>query len=163
MKKDSGSLKMGAERTRSGFNARFLWSWLLADEDEQNGQPDASDVRRHPWKAAASFVAAAALVVAFFWYSLAQIDYRPGFSFLPDFRMRTATASLQLQVSADDRCECSGHGAFAPARHSLGGGQAFPRASASRPLEPLCGLYPRDASHHADLPFFLSGRDSMGC
>ena len=74
MKKDSGSLKMGAERTRSGFNARFLWSWLLADEDEQNGQPDASDVRRHPWKAAASFVAAAALVVAFFWYSLAQID-----------------------------------------------------------------------------------------
>ena len=46
MKKDSGSLKMGAERTRSGFNARCLWSWLLADEDEQSGQPEASDVRR---------------------------------------------------------------------------------------------------------------------
>lgn len=88
MKKDSGSLKMGAERTRSGFNARCLWSWLLADEDEQSGQPEASDVRRHPWKEAASFVAAAALVVAFFWYSLAQIDYRPDFSFLPDFRIR---------------------------------------------------------------------------
>ena len=88
MKKDSGSLKMGAERTRSGFNARCLWSWLLADEDEQCGQPDASDVRRHPWKEAASFAAAAALVVAFFWYSLAQIDYRPDFSFLPDFRIR---------------------------------------------------------------------------
>lgn len=88
MKKDSGSLKMGAERTRSGFNARCLWSWLLADEDEQSGQPDASDVRRHPWKEAASFAAAAALVVAFFWYSLAQIDYRPDFSFLPDFRIR---------------------------------------------------------------------------
>ena len=87
MKKDSGSLKMGAERTRSGFNARCLWSWLLADEDEQCGQPDASDVRRHPWKEAASFAAAAALVVAFFWYSLAQIDYRPDFSFLPDFRV----------------------------------------------------------------------------
>ena len=79
---------MGAERTRSGFNARCLWSWLLADEDEQSGQSDASDVRRHPWKEAASFVAAAALVVAFFWYSLAQIDYRPDFSFLPDFRIR---------------------------------------------------------------------------
>lgn len=81
MKKDSGSLKMGAERTRSGFNARCLWSWLLADEDEQSGQPEASDVRRHPWKEAASFAAAAALVVAFFWYSLAQIDYRPDFRF----------------------------------------------------------------------------------
>ena len=79
---------MGAERTRSGFNARCLLSWLLADEDEQSGQSDASDVRRHPWKEAASFVAAAALVVAFFWYSLAQIDYRPDFSFLPDFRIR---------------------------------------------------------------------------
>lgn len=148
---------MGAERTRSGFNARCLWSWLLADEDEQSGQSDASDVRRHPWKEAASFVAAAALVVAFFWYSLAQIDYRPDFSFLPDFRIRIWDGFLlTIGVSA------------AAMVLSLLLGILSAAAKLSRVLllrdlfEPLCGLYPRDAAHYADLPFFLSGRDSMG-
>ena len=38
--------------------------------------------------AALSAVLATALIVGFFWLSLAQIDYRPDFSFLPSFKIR---------------------------------------------------------------------------
>lgn len=39
-------------------------------------------------KAAVSLVIAAALIVGFFWLSLSRIDYRPDFSFLPEFKIR---------------------------------------------------------------------------
>lgn len=41
-----------------------------------------------PAKAAVSLVIAAALIVGFFWLSLSRIDYRPDFSFLPEFEIR---------------------------------------------------------------------------
>ena len=137
---------MGAERTRSGFNARCLLSWLLADEDEQSGQSDASDVRRHPWKEAASFVAAAALVVAFFWYSLAQIDYRPDFSFLPDFRIRIWDGFLlTIGVSAAAMVL-----SLLPAYSCFATSRAFMWSLSAGRLSSCRST------------FFLSGRDSMG-
>lgn len=46
------------------------------------------DVKTPPAKAAVSLVIAAALIVGFFWLSLSRIDYRPDFSFLPEFKIR---------------------------------------------------------------------------
>ena len=46
------------------------------------------DEKTPPAKAAVSLVIAAALIVGFFWLSLSRIDYRPDFSFLPEFKIR---------------------------------------------------------------------------
>ena len=46
------------------------------------------DEKTPPAKAALSLVIAAALIVGFFWLSLSRIDYRPDFSFLPEFKIR---------------------------------------------------------------------------
>lgn len=46
------------------------------------------DEKTPPAKAAVSLVIAAALIVVFFWLSLSRIDYRPDFSFLPEFKIR---------------------------------------------------------------------------
>ena len=46
------------------------------------------DEKTPPAKAAVSLVLAAALIVGFFWLSLSRIDYRPDFSFLPEFKIR---------------------------------------------------------------------------
>lgn len=46
------------------------------------------DEKTPPAKAAVSLVIAAALIVGFFWLSLLRIDYRPDFSFLPEFKIR---------------------------------------------------------------------------
>lgn len=47
-----------------------------------------TDEKTPPAKAAVSLVIAAALIVGFFWLSLSRIDYRPDFSFLPEFKIR---------------------------------------------------------------------------
>lgn len=46
------------------------------------------DEKTPPAKTAVSLVIAAALIVGFFWLSLSWIDYRPDFSFLPEFKIR---------------------------------------------------------------------------
>lgn len=46
------------------------------------------DEKTPPAKTAVSLVIAAALIVGFFWLSLSRIDYRPDFSFLPEFKIR---------------------------------------------------------------------------
>lgn len=46
------------------------------------------DEKTPPAKAAVSLVIAAALIVGFLWLSLSRIDYRPDFSFLPEFKIR---------------------------------------------------------------------------
>ena len=46
------------------------------------------DEKTPPAKAAVSLVIAAALIVGLFWLSLSRIDYRPDFSFLPEFKIR---------------------------------------------------------------------------
>ena len=46
------------------------------------------DEKTPPAKAAVSLVIAVALIVGFFWLSLSRIDYRPDFSFLPEFKIR---------------------------------------------------------------------------
>lgn len=46
------------------------------------------DEKTPPAKAAVSLVIAAALIVGFFWLSLSRINYRPDFSFLPEFKIR---------------------------------------------------------------------------
>ena len=46
------------------------------------------DEKTPPANAAVSLVIAAALIVGFFWLSLSRIDYRPDFSFLPEFKIR---------------------------------------------------------------------------
>ncbi len=46
------------------------------------------DEKTPPAKAAVSLVIAAALIVGFFWLSLSRLDYRPDFSFLPEFKIR---------------------------------------------------------------------------
>ena len=46
------------------------------------------DEKTPPAKAAVSLVIAAALIVGFFWLSLSRFDYRPDFSFLPEFKIR---------------------------------------------------------------------------
>ena len=46
------------------------------------------DEKTPPAIAAVSLVIAAALIVGFFWLSLSRIDYRPDFSFLPEFKIR---------------------------------------------------------------------------
>ena len=46
------------------------------------------DEKTPPAKAAVSLVIAAALIVGSFWLSLSRIDYRPDFSFLPEFKIR---------------------------------------------------------------------------
>lgn len=46
------------------------------------------DEKTPPAKAAVSLVIAATLIVGFFWLSLSRIDYRPDFSFLPEFKIR---------------------------------------------------------------------------
>ena len=46
------------------------------------------DEKTPPAKAAVSLVIATALIVGFFWLSLSRIDYRPDFSFLPEFKIR---------------------------------------------------------------------------
>ena len=46
------------------------------------------DEKTPPAKAAVSLVLAEALIVGYFWLSLSLIDYRPDFSFLPEFKIR---------------------------------------------------------------------------
>ena len=46
------------------------------------------DEKTPPATAAVSLVLAAALIVGFFWSALSRSDYRPDFSFLPEFKIR---------------------------------------------------------------------------
>ena len=54
------------------------------------------DEKTPPAKAAVSLVIAAALIVGFFWLSLSRIDYRPDFSFLPEFTIRREVEQKRL-------------------------------------------------------------------
>ena len=113
------------------------------------------DEKTPPAKAAVSLVIAAALIVGFFWLSLSRIDYRPDFSFLPEFKIRiwdgfwlTVAVSLASMV-------------VSLLLGSLAAGGEMSRWLPLRYLSRAYVVFIR-GTHHADLPLLLSGGDGLG-